>query len=129
MPSGFAFQPDLFAAYQAEVKKVVGEYQTIVGQLEEARITGEEKTNRLLGAPEALGPSGPPVDFTNSSRTLLDNYDMLLGALQRVHSAVTAQFVYMDQELAATRGTYLQIEADHAAVFQKLLGDRPLDGS
>ena len=129
MPGGFAFQPDLFAEYQAEVKKVVGEYQTIVGQLEEARITSAEKTNRLLGAPEALGPSGPPVDFTNSSRTLLHNYDMLLGALQRVHSAVTAQFVRADQELAATRGTYLQIEADQAAMFRKLLGDQVSEGS
>lgn len=129
MPSGFAFQPDLFADYQAEVRKIVGEYQTIVGQLEDVRITSEEKKNRLLGAPEALGPSGPPVDFTNSSRTLLSNYDMLLGALQRVHSAVAAQFVYMDQQLAATRGTYLQFEADRVTEFQKLLGDHVSDGS
>jgi hypothetical protein len=75
MPAGFAFQPDLFAEYQKQVKAVVGDYQTIAGQLEQARITGEEKTNRLLGAPEALGPSGPPVDFTNQAA----QFQKLLG--------------------------------------------------
>jgi hypothetical protein len=128
MPNGFAVQPDKLAAYQAAVKQVADDYRTIVGQLDKARITDEEK-NRLLGAPEYLGPSGPPVDFTNLSRTMLTNYDKLLGTLHRVHTAVATQFARVEQELGETHGLYLQVEAEQTAMFQNLLDNLPSEGS
>lgn len=125
MTGGFAVQPDKLAAYQAEVKKVAADYQMIVGQLDQARITSDETKNRLLGAPELVHPSGPPVDFTNSSRTLLTDYDNLLGILHRVHVAVAARFAHMDQALGETHQVYLGLESSQSAVFQNLLDNLP----
>jgi hypothetical protein len=127
MTGGFVVQPDKLAAYQAEVEKVVAEYQLIVGQLDQARLT--DTMYRLLGAPEMLGPSGPPVDFTNSSRTLLTNYDMLLGALRRVHAAVGAQFEHMRTSLGETHELYQRVEAEQVSLFRTLLDDLPTEES
>lgn len=131
MPNGYAVQLDELERFKAEVDKVVDEYQLIVGQLAEAglRSARGDKTDWLVGAPELLCPSGPPVDFTNASRELLGNYDSLLTELGRVHAAIGAQFAYMSTALGETHGLYAQTEGEHTNRFQSLLGDRSSDGS
>jgi hypothetical protein len=133
MPNGFFVQPDKLAEFQSEVKTTADDYRMIVGQLDNARLTntgGEiSALETLLGAPEMVYPSGPPVDFTNSSRTLLTKYDMLLGALRSVHAAVGGQLDYMSTSLGETHALYQQVDSQRANVFDNLLDDRPSDGS
>ncbi|MCT2586729.1 hypothetical protein [Actinophytocola gossypii] len=111
MSKGFAVQPDKLKAFQNDVRVTADSYSLIVDQLNEARLcpTDTDPTDKmhgLLGAPERLGPSGPPVDFTNASRTMLANYDSLLDTLADVHAAIHARFKYMDDALGETHDSY-----------------------
>jgi hypothetical protein len=133
VPEGFAVRPDKLANFQTEVGKIAAVYQTIVSQLNEARLTKidekPEKMSTLLGVPEVLGPSGPPVDYTNASRAMLTNFDTLLGALHKLHLAVGRQFTYMQTALGETHDLYVQVDDERAGVFQNLLGERVPDGN
>ncbi|MPZ83943.1 MAG: hypothetical protein GEV28_27545 [Actinophytocola sp.] len=108
---------------------LVGEYELIVGQLAEADLSSDNQMASLLGDPGQLGPSGPPVAFTDSSSTLLDNYNSLLSTLHQVHAAIEAQFKHMSGALHETHQLYGRLDVEHANVFQNLLGDDPSDGS
>jgi hypothetical protein len=134
MSKGFIVQPDKLEDFQNQVRAIADNYSMIVDQLNEARLrpTDTDPTDKmhdLLGVPERLGPSGPPVDFTNASRTMLANYDSLLDTLANVHAAIHARFTYMQHALSETHGLYTRTDAAQAGVFQNLLGDGSPDGS
>ena len=130
MPDGYSVQLDKLAEFTEQVATITGNYRLLTNQLEEASLTkgSNPGMDRLLGRPEDLGPSGPPVDFTQASRNVLTDYDSLLATLHKAHAAITAQFEHMQKALTESHQVYGQLEAKHSATFDHLLDGRPGQG-
>lgn len=126
MREGFTVQPEKMTEFQAQVAEIAGGYQAINEQLDQAQLTDLDE---LLGVPQALGPSGPPVDFTNSSRAMLGSLATALSTLHEIHVAVGARFAYMEEALGETRDLYVQSDDERAGLFDRLARDHLPEGN
>jgi hypothetical protein len=120
---GITVDPEKLGEFMTEVAKIHTNYDDLVAQLSRADITPHMPV--LVGDP---GHSGPPTEFADASKALLDDYEGLLTTLHQVHVAVAAQFKHMTESLGQAQQLYLQADADHAALLHGIMNDRPTGG-